>query len=473
MARNVDERLSVLRERAARHGQEQLFRFWHALDDAARAELLHQIEDMPFDRLARLIAAVKDRSAPAPLRRPLLPAPFVPLEESRDPASVTAIQSAGEEALRAGRVAALVVAGGQGTRLGYPGAKGTLPIGPLSGKSLYQLHAEKILAIGRRFGRPLRWYLLTSEATHDETRAFFERRRYFGVPPDRVRFLLQGMVPAVDPDGRILMESPHRIACSPNGHGGVVDALGRSGALRELREAGIDLVFYFQVDNPLVRIADPLFLGYHLLRGAELSIKVVRKRRPEEKVGVLVREGPRFRMVEYSELRPEEASERLPDGSLRFQAGNIAIHVFSRSFLERLARDPEALPYHTALKKVPHIDADGTLIEPAVPNAYKFEKFVFDALPLTERVVVLEVAREEEFSPVKNASGSESAATAQSDLMALHRRWLREAGAAFCEPAGEPRVEVSPLFAIDAAELRERLRERPITVADGLHLEAR
>jgi UDP-N-acetylglucosamine pyrophosphorylase len=459
-----------LRDEAVRHGQEHLFQFWDALDEPRRRALLSQIGEIDFAEIARLAETVRSGSPPADVERPFEPSPFVTVAEAT---ADRAAAEAGTEALRAGRVAVLVVAGGQGTRLGFPGPKGTFPIGPLSGKSLFQLHAEKIRALERRHRRPIRWYVLTSDATHAETQAFFDAHSRFGLAADRVRLLQQGMLPAIDRGGRILLEAPDRIFLSPNGHGGVVEALWRSGALDEMRSEGVDLLFYFQVDNPLVRIADPTFIGRHLSHGAEMSLKVVRKERPEEKVGVLVVRDGRHRIVEYSELTADEAAARHPSGGLRFEAGNIAIHLFARSFLERVAAERNALPLHHATKKIPHVDARGVRVEPPEPNGIKFERFVFDALPLARRVLAIEVARAEEFSPVKNATGSESPETSRADLMELHRRWLRHAGVRVPESKPGPRVEVSPLFALDAEELRERLRTHRVSISDELHLEDR
>ncbi len=461
----------VLRDRACRAGQEHLFQFWDRLDSAGRTELLCHVAQVDFDLVSRLATGAEQAADSGRIERPLEPAAFIPLAEAQSEHGQRA-RVLGEEALRQGRVAVLVVAGGQGTRLGYPGPKGTLPIGALSRKSLYQLHAEKILATGRRYGRAIRWLVLTSEATHDSSREFFEKHRFFGLDPSLVQFLKQGMLPAISTDGRILMEAPGRLCLSPNGHGGVVEALGSRGVLSELEAEGVDLLYYFQVDNPLARIADPLFLGWHLAQDADMSLKIVRKLRPVEKVGVLVSAGGRQRIVEYSELTSDEAEQRVSDGSLRFKAGSIALHVFDRRFLERIAADPAALPYHRALKKVPYLDSRGRLVRPDEPNAIKFERFVFDALPHARRVVALEVAREEEFSPVKNAEGSESATTSQAAMMALHRSWLRSAGARLSSPEERIRVEISPLFALDAEELRRRIGSNALLVTDGLHLES-
>ncbi|MBI1851593.1 MAG: UDPGP type 1 family protein [Planctomycetes bacterium] len=473
MARTDHDTERRLRDEAARHGQTHLFRFWESLTADRRRALLEQIAEIDFEELSRLAETARRGESSEGVDRPFEPSPFVALEEGATSTLAADAVREGERALRAGRVAVLVVAGGQGTRLGFPGPKGTFPIGPISGKSLYQLHAEKILAIERRYRRPIRWYVLTSEATHEDSREFFEANRFFGLVPERVRFIEQGMLPAIDRQGRILLEAPDRVFRSPNGHGGVVDALRRSGALDEMRRDGVDLLFYFQVDNPLVRIADPSFIGHHLAGGAEMSLKIVRKVRPEEKVGVLVMREGQYRIVEYSELSAAESEERLPGGAIRFQAGNIAIHLFSRSFLERVAGDRDALPLHRATKKIPHVDEHGVPVEPSAPNGFKFERFVFDCLPLARGVVAIEVARADEFSPVKNATGSESPETSKADLMALHRRWLAAAGARLPEPANRLRIEISPLFALDADELREKLRANEIPVTDGMHLESR
>jgi UDP-N-acetylglucosamine/UDP-N-acetylgalactosamine diphosphorylase len=271
---------------------------------------------------------------------------------------------------------------------------------------------------------------MTSPATDHPTRTFFAAAERFGLPEADVRFFTQGMVPSLDFEGRLILAAPDRIFENPNGHGGSLTALLDSGALAEMESRDIDTLFYYQVDNPLARIADPVFLGFHAGARADVSCKVISKRDADEKVGVLARANGRPAVVEYTEIDDEQRyATDIGSGDLLFWAGNTAIHVFDLAFVRRVAADADRLlPYHASAKKIPGIDAEGRPASPAEPNGHKFERFVFDALPAAERVSVVEADREREYSPVKNAEGVDSPATARRDLVAVYREWLAQAG---------------------------------------------
>lgn len=461
MAATIADRFERARAACARAGQEHLLRFWSQLDDARRHELLADIERIDFAPLPGLIDGFVRRRPPHAELGVLEPAPHISLADVRaDGDEIRAARAVGEGLLARGEVAALVVAGGQGTRLGYDGPKGCLPVSPVAGKPLFQLFAEQILATQRRAGRPLRWYVMTSPGNDAATRAFFAERAHFGLAPEQVIFFQQGVMPAFAPDGRILLDQPHRVALSPDGHGGTLLALAASGALADMAARGIEYISYFQVDNPLVLCLDPLFLGLHARRGSEISCKFVAKADDHERVGNIVLAGGKPHVIEYSDLPESLAIARNPDGSRRFDAGSVAIHVLSRRFVERLTADRSrfALPWHRADKKVAYVDLDsGRRVEPASPNAVKLEAFIFDALPLAETPpVLLEVDRAEEFSPVKNATGVDSLATARRDMIRRAARWLEPAGVRVPrDAAGEPAVpiEISPLRALRAGDL--------------------
>jgi UDP-N-acetylglucosamine/UDP-N-acetylgalactosamine diphosphorylase len=418
-----------LREHFEEHGQAHVFAFWDQLAEPAREALLRQIATMDLPVLLAAYAAGRDhpeREAPKlePLEVERLP------DQGGDPGAWEAAAAAGEALLREGRVAALVVAGGQATRLGYDAPKGLFPLGPVTGRSLFEIQAQKLRRLRDRCGRPVPWYVMTSPATDAATREFFAGAGCFGLPEEDVFFFSQGTVPSFDFEGRLILAAPDRVFENPNGHGGSLTALLDSGALDDMERRGIDTLFYYQVDNPLVRMADPAFLGFHTTRRAEVSCKVIRKRDPEEKVGVLARADGRPAVVEYTEIDDEHRYATDPkNGELLFWAGNTAIHVFALPFVRRVASEADRLlPYHASAKKIPGIDAEGCPTEPSEPNGYKFERFVFDALPAAERVCVVEADRSLEYSPVKNAEGSDSPATARRDLIALYRRWIEAAG---------------------------------------------
>jgi UDP-N-acetylglucosamine/UDP-N-acetylgalactosamine diphosphorylase len=260
------------------------------------------------------------------------------------------------------------------------------------------------------------------------------------------------MMPSVDFEGRLILSAKDRIFMNPNGHGGVFPALKRSGALEDMEERGITQLFYFQVDNPLVKIADPLFIGYHLLADADMSTKVVKKENPEEKVGVLGYIDGALSVIEYSELSRDDKYARRGDGELKFNAGNTAIHLLNVEFIRREIEEGFKLPYHAAKKKIPYIDEEGNLVEPDRPNGLKFETFIFDALRDAKRSINMEIIREEEFSPLKNKEGADSPESVKEALVNLYANWCEAAGVKIPrdrEGKVKGLIEISPLFALD------------------------
>ena len=396
------------------------------------------------------------------------PPPAFRLDTAQNPFTPQQARKRAEESLRAGEFGAILVAGGQGTRLGFDHPKGMFPIGPLSGKTLFQIHVEKIVAAGRRYGVRIPLYLMTSPATHEETVAFFAAHDRFGLPEEDLIVFCQGTMPAVDAQtGRVLLAAPGRIAASPDGHGGMLAALDRSGALDDIERRGIRHLFYFQVDNPLVDICGREFVGYHLLAQSEFSTQVIAKRDPLERVGNVVQVDGRLMVIEYSDLPEEAAQRRNADGSLAIWAGSIAVHVMDTALLAAAGRRrPSGLPFHIAEKKVAHVDAAGRRIEPAEPNAIKFERFIFDLMPSAQNAIVVEVDPARAFAPLKNASGAkaDTPESVRAQMAALHREWLRQAGATVDD---EVVVEISPLYALDAEELAAKIRPGTrITQAD-------
>jgi len=445
-------------------GQEHLLDFWDGLDEQGRRSLAAQIRAVDFALVDRLYGR-RDRAdevlaLAARARQP----PAIRPGECENRFSPEQARERGAEALAAGRVGVILVAGGQGTRLGFDHPKGMFPIGPVSGNSIFQIHAEKVLATARRYGARVPLGLMVSPATDAETRRFFAQNENFGLAKEDLRIFCQGSMPAVDEaSGKVLLADRHRLALSPDGHGGTLPALAASGLLDELAGRGIEQLFYFQVDNPLVDVCSPEFLGYHLLARSELTSQVVAKRDPAERVGNVVLVDGRLRVIEYIDLPPRVARRRRPDGSLEIWAGSIAVHVFDVAFLRRMAAAADALPYHFARKTVPHLDSRGNRVEPQQPNAIKFERFIFDLLPWAENALVVEVDPGEHFAPLKNAPGDarDTPQAVRRQMAAVHRKWLRQAGAKVPE---EVPVEISPLYALDAGEVARKIP--PGTVVD-------
>jgi UDP-N-acetylglucosamine/UDP-N-acetylgalactosamine diphosphorylase len=461
-------------------GQEHLLRHWSLLDDEQRRELAEQIRAVDFALLERLRLKQLDPSAPD-LERIEAPPVVRPPESFEEWEQAEKAAELGEAALNRGEVAICLVAGGQGTRLGHPGPKGTFVLGPISQRTLFQIHAEKVLALSRRHEQSIPFYIMTSQENDEATRAFFAEHRDFGLQDGQIVFFQQGMMPAVDAEsGKVLLAGMHQLALSPNGHGGTLEALAQGGHLRHMRDRGIRHLYYFQVDNPLVKVGEVLFLGRHIQAMAEVSCKVVPKRSPGEKVGVIIQNSGRLQVLEYSELPAALAERRTPQGRLEFDAGSIAIHIFDVPFLERLATGDSILPYHLARKKVPYVDERGQMVRPEKPNALKFEMFVFDTLPVARQACIVETSHAEEFEPLKNAEGENSPATVRQAMSALYADWLDRAGVKIPRDRdGFPLhpIEISPLVALDAEELRShvpRLQDvnRPLLLtADRLHEE--
>jgi UDP-N-acetylglucosamine/UDP-N-acetylgalactosamine diphosphorylase len=461
------------------HGQGQVFRFFDELPPAQQDELTLQASEIDLDELNRLAETLVTEPIHHDSHPPTIePADYIPAStKTQDPGQWQAAVEAGEKALRAGRVAAFTVAGGQGTRLGFDGPKGTFPVSPVSGKFLFQIFAEKLAVAQSRYQSPIPWFIMTSRDNHEETLAFLQSFSWFGLDPDQVHLFPQGTLPAVDRQGKILLAAPHRIALSPDGHGGSLRALVRSGATGKMRDAGIDILSCFQVDNPLVKCIDPAFIGFHLNHHSQLSSKMVEKRSPEEKVGVFCKIDGHHCVIEYSDLPQELQHETDSHGHLRFRAGSVAIHLFDLDLIEQLGANSEsgALPFHAAWKKVPSLGLDGQPTDPAEPNAVKFEMFLFDALPLAKNPLVLETRREEEFSPVKNAVGDDSPESSRRDQLRQFGRWLHAAGVNLpTDDSGTPlvAVEISPAFADseeDFVSAWQSLADPP-AVEDGLVL---
>jgi UDP-N-acetylglucosamine/UDP-N-acetylgalactosamine diphosphorylase len=457
----VDPRQVALRSALSAAGQGHLNDALDRVEGDARTRLSTQLADLDLPLLAEM-----RRCLATPAQAPQK-ADFAPPEIF--PAKSEAVRR-GEEELRAGHVAWLLVAGGQASRLGLEAPKGTFPVGPVTDRSLYEIFARKLRGASARYGAAIPWYVMTSQANDAATREFFERHAHFGLDPADVTFFTQGMLPALDPEGRILLAAPDQVFLAPNGHGGVLSALAESGALADARRRGIRTFSYFQVDNPLARPADPLFLGLHALERAQMSSKVVQKRDAAEKVGVLGRVGGKLSCIEYSDLPAELREARHPAGHLLYGAGNVAMHALDLAFVEELTRGGLALPWHLARKEVAALDERGHTVKRA---GIKFEAFVFDALGFAERSVTLEVDRAVEFSPVKNARGEDSPATARADLCRLFGSWVEAAGLPL-PPAGADGirpVEVDPLLADDKETFLAKAPRAPHVSARG-HLYA-
>jgi UDP-N-acetylglucosamine/UDP-N-acetylgalactosamine diphosphorylase len=453
--RNDTETMSreTLLSQLAPFGQQHVLRFWDDLDDDQRQRLASQLGDLDLESLSDLIAGKDAEIDFAALAAEATTPPAVGADGSGVDWSMADARGRGEEALRGGEIGAILVAGGQGTRLGFDQPKGLFPIGPVSGRTLFQFFADRLRAIGKKYGVTVPLYVMTSDATDAQTRAYFESNDHLGLDPADVRIFRQGTMPAVDAvTGKLLLAAKDSLAASPDGHGGTVSALDRNGCLQDAADRGIKHLSYIQVDNPLAALCDPELIGHHLMSGSEMTSHVIRKRYPTEKVGNVVSVDSRLQIIEYSDLPQELAEARLPDGALRFWAGSIAVHVFDLAFLTRAAQTSDSLPFHRALKQVEHLDEVGKLVQPLQPNAVKFERFIFDLLPSARNAIVVEALPAEAFAPVKNADGAEAdtPSLARAAISDLHRRWLQAAGAVVDSGV---LVEINPRYSLTPSDL--------------------
>ncbi|MBN2137076.1 MAG: UDPGP type 1 family protein [Sedimentisphaerales bacterium] len=458
------------------HSQSQLLAFWDDIGPDQRRDLLGWIEGLSWADIDYWVADLV-KKAPAPdIPAGLDPPPFYPAKPHDEPQRAKYAQAVevGTELISAGKVAAFVVAGGQGTRLGFPGPKGDLPISPLKNKTLFQIFAEQIRAVCERFRAVCPWYVMTSPLNHDQTTEIFRENHYYGLDSGDVFLFQQGTLPNFDFEGRILLEKKDEIACSPDGHGGSLKALYESGAIDDMQRRGVEYISYWQVDNPLINIFDPLFIGLHVLDKAQMSSKTIEKSGPFEKVGNFCIADGKLNVIEYSDLPDELAEKRNPDGSLVFKLGSIAIHIINRTFVEKLNEKGFALPIHRAVKKIPYIDAQGNSIKPEKPNGIKLETFVFDALPLASTSIILETIRSEEFAPTKNATGIDSVETTKQMMIDRAADWLESAGLEIPRKADDSPdciIEIAPGFALWKEDVPAKLDKiPPIKPGDKIYL---
>ena len=461
-----------MRAALAVHNQDHVFAFLDQLQPDEQHVLFAQIEAIDLPQLDRLIDRYVAGNATAAIPVGLQPATYYP-SDSAGPYDPQSYDRQGETILTNGKVAAFTVAGGQGTRLGWNGPKGTFPATPVTGKPLFRVFAEQILAAQRRFDVAIPWYIMTSPLNDADTRAFFQDNNYFGLKRTNIFMFPQGTMPSLLlPDGKLMLATKSKLAVNPDGHGGSIKALRASGAIEDMVARGIEHISYFQVDNPLVRVIDPRFIGLHVGApdsSAEISSKMVAKTDPDEKVGMFCSSNSRTTVIEYSDLPGDLAQQTDTDGKLRFNAGSIAIHLMSVQFVQRLTDDTQesGLPWHRAVKKVPYINPEtGERVEPDAPNAVKLETFVFDAVPMAESSIVFETRREDEFAPIKNASGNDSPTTSHQLQSNYYAHWLEQAGVSVERDASgnaAAKIEISPLTAdcpemLNHAELPEQVR---------------
>lgn len=455
------EEFQTLVEKYNKAGQGHVFAFAGELPTVEKSQLFHQLSKFEPTRINEL--ADKALNPPPAATGPVT---LEPLPESAtasiidsSPADIQKWYKSGLEMVSKNKVAVVLMAGGQGTRLGSSAPKGCFDIGLLSEKSLFQLQAERIAKLqdiakqdhGSQATIP--WYIMTSGPTRKPTEEFFEKHKYFGLDKQNVCIFEQGVLPCISNDGKILLESKGKAAVAPDGNGGIYQALVVSGVREDMRRRGIEHIHLYGVDNCLVKVADPVFIGFSAALDVDIATKVVRKRNATESVGLILLKNGKPDVVEYSEIDKETAEAKDPKQPdvLKYRAANIVNHYYSFRFLESIETWSHQLPHHVARKKIPFTDAQtGDFVKPEKPNGIKLEQFVFDVFPMTplDKFASIEVRREDEFSPLKNArgTGEDDPDTSRDDIMAQGQRWVEAVGGIVVTDGDAKGMEVSPLI---------------------------
>ncbi|CAN7093603.1 UDP-N-acetylglucosamine diphosphorylase 1 [Brassica rapa] len=460
----------ALIERLKDYGQEDVFALWDELSPDEREFLVRDIESLDLPRIDRIIrCSLHSQGLPVAAIEPV-PENWVSTVDGRKMEDREKWWKMGLKTIYEGKLGVVLLSGGQGTRLGISDPKGCFNIGLPSGKSLFQIQAERILCIQRLAAqvvgegptRPvtIHWYIMTSPFTDEATRKYFSSHKYFGLEPDQISFFQQGTLPCISKEGKFIMETPFSLAKAPDGNGGVYGALKSSRLLEDMASRGIKYVDCYGVDNVMVRVADPTFLGYFIDKGAASAAKVVRKAYPQEQVGVFVRRGKGgpLTVVEYSELDQSMASAiNQRTGRLQYCWSNVCLHMFTLDFINQVATGLEKdSVYHLAEKKIPSMNG--------YTMGLKLEQFIFDSFLYAPSTALFEVLREEEFAPVKNVNGSnfDTPESARLSVLRLHTRWVIAAGGFLTHsvPLYATGVEVSPLCSYAGENLEAICRGR-------------
>lgn len=404
----MDTIIKEAEEKLKKYKQDSVFKLMNKLEGEKKIALAESVLSTDLESVQNVFKAINDKKEPT--------------SEDISPMNATVKEKVSEEerqnyyeigkkVIENNEYAVVTVAGGQGTRLGHNGPKGTYKINTIKGeKSLFEILCETMKDAKKKFGVTIPWYIMTSEENNDQTVSFFESNNYFGYDKDKIKFFKQSKMPVVDTEGKLLVDENYRIKEASDGHGGIFNSMVKGNVVSELDKVGVKWVFTCGVDNPLVDMVDPYLLGLAITKNCKLATRSLVKTSPSEKIGVICKQNNRVKVIEYSELSEEMANKVNENGDLLFGESHVMFNLFSLDAIKKIAN--EKLPYHIAFKKNSYIDENGTLVKPEKPNSYKFESFIFDSFELFDDMAILRGKREDEFAPIKNAEGSDSPETA-------------------------------------------------------------
>lgn len=404
----MEEKYIKALDKVKKYSQEQLLSCYDKLNETQQKQLLDDILEINFDQVENLYRGINKEKIKADSEIEFIP--YVD-KEKLSKEQLEEYGKIGEKIIKDGGYAVVTMAGGQGTRLGHKGPKGTYKLGEPINKSIFEILCDTMKSYSKEYGIQIPWYIMTSEDNNNDTVKFFEDNNYFEYGKENIKFFKQGQLPMLNTDGKVLLSDKGRVKLAADGHGGIFNCMIKQGMFEDMKNKGIKWVFISGVDNILVKPVDKVLLGLVIEKNVLAGAKSLIKSYPEEKVGVFCKKNGKPSVVEYTEISKEMAEERKENGELKYSESHILSNLFNVEVIEQMSKN--SLPYHVAFKKSNYMDKNGEVIVPVEPNAYKFESFLFDAFEKLDDIAILRVKREEEFSPIKNAEGTDSPETAK------------------------------------------------------------
>lgn len=414
----MDEKLEKVKQILKKYGQEQLLDGYNRLPgEKEKQDFLNSILTINFNQVEKLFESSKEEKDFSNAK--IEPIEF--LDKSKlSKEDYERYEEIGSKKIREGKLAVVTMAGGQGTRLGHTGPKGTYDLGLDTHKSIFEILCDTLKEARETYKVDIPWYIMTSDENGEETERFFKAHKFFGYPEKCITFFRQGKLPMLDTNGKILLNEEGEIKEAADGHGGIFQSMLKEGVIYDLKARGIEWIFIGGVDNVLAKMVDPVLIGLSEEKHVEAAGKSLVKAGPKERVGVFCKKNGKPSVIEYTEISEEMAAETMPSGELKYGESHILCNMFSVKAVEKISK--MELPYHIALKKAKYLDKNGEVVVPDKPNAYKFESFLFDAFESLEDMAILRVKREEEFAPVKNAEGVDSPETARKLYIDFHNK---------------------------------------------------